>query len=261
MANGSLVAAAASTVVARRNRRWRQRFIHPWTRAARRSTNLDPQRAPERSRGIVRLRTVVTHEDAAVAAITIERAADFSDLSRSCNPARCLHVEISQLLQREIFFFRQKLDAHLGSHVHGGGFRSMLLPYFPPFTIVANAHAALRGFRRTVPKNVFARVFVMTNHVRFTSSSFHFIERPQFFSIGFQLCLDFSPFQTFMAVLVFLKADFQRFEQFFTLLWGQLLFIAFGVVHSLDGGLNSKPVEFDGFKTAIVSSMNPYAFA
>jgi hypothetical protein len=33
-------------------------------------------------------------------------------------------------------------------------------------------------------KNVFARLFIMTNDVRFTASSFHFIERPQFFSIS-----------------------------------------------------------------------------
>ena len=39
----------------------------------------DPEPATERPGGIVCLRTVVTHEDAAVAAITIERAAEFSD--------------------------------------------------------------------------------------------------------------------------------------------------------------------------------------
>ncbi len=33
-------------------------------------------------------------------------------------------------------------------------------------------------------KNVFARLFIMTNDVRFTASSFHFTERPQFFSIS-----------------------------------------------------------------------------
>jgi len=52
----------------------------------------------------------------------------------------------------------------------------------------------------------------MTNNIRFTASSFHFIERPQFFSISFQLCLYFSPFKTFMAVHVFLKTGFQCSE-------------------------------------------------
>jgi len=59
----------------------------------------------------------------------------------------------------------------------------------------------------------------MTNNIRFTASSFHFIERPLSFSIGFQPGLDFSPFKTFMAVHVFLKTGFQCFEQFFTLFW------------------------------------------
>src|SRR3990172_13088545 len=57
----------------------------------------------------------------------------------------------------------------------------------------------------------------MTNNIRFTTGSLHFIERPQFFSISFQLCLYFSPFETFMAVHVFLKTGFQCSESFFTL--------------------------------------------
>jgi hypothetical protein len=59
----------------------------------------DPERATEPSGAIVRLRAVVTHEDAAVAAITIERAAEFSDISRCFHPARRLRIEISQFLQ------------------------------------------------------------------------------------------------------------------------------------------------------------------
>src|SRR5450432_2123491 len=75
-------------------------------------SHLDPERATKTSGSIVRLRTVVTHEDAAVAAITIERATKFSDIRRCCNPARRLRIELAQLLQLEILFFRQKLDAH-----------------------------------------------------------------------------------------------------------------------------------------------------
>ena len=52
----------------------------------------------------------------------------------------------------------------------------------------------------------------MTNNIRFTASPFHLLEGPQFFSISFQLCSDFSPFKTFMAVHVFLKTGFQRSE-------------------------------------------------
>jgi len=57
----------------------------------------------------------------------------------------------------------------------------------------------------------------MTNNIRFAARSLHFIERPQFFRIRFQLGLDFRPFETFMAVHVFLKAGFQCSEEFVTL--------------------------------------------
>ena len=56
----------------------------------------------------------------------------------------------------------------------------------------------------------------MTNHFRFTTGPFHFTERPQFSSIGFQSGLHFGPFQTFMAVQVFLKPGFLCCEKFFT---------------------------------------------
>src|SRR5208282_3486476 len=94
-------------------------------RAARTS---DPERAAEPPAAIVRLRPVVAHEDAAIAAITIERAAEFSDVSRRCNPARRLRIELSQLLQLQIFFFRQKLNAHVRRHIHGSIFWFKFLP-------------------------------------------------------------------------------------------------------------------------------------
>jgi hypothetical protein len=44
--------------------------------------------------------------------------------------------------------------------------------------------------------------------------------------------LDFGPFQTFMAVHIFLKPAFQRVDQVLALFGGQLLF---NIVHRLDG--------------------------
>ena len=102
--------------------------INPWRGGAAAHPNSDPKRGTETSGGIVRLRTVVTDEDAAVAAITIQRAAELPDVRWSCNPTRRLRIEVSKLLQREIFFFRQKLNAHGCSHVHGGSFRASLFP-------------------------------------------------------------------------------------------------------------------------------------
>jgi len=57
----------------------------------------------------------------------------------------------------------------------------------------------------------------MSNHIWFAASSFHFIERPQFFSMGFQPGLYFSPFKTFVETQVFFKTGFQHPEQVFTL--------------------------------------------
>src|SRR5208282_1567779 len=112
-----------------------------------RRPNLNLERTAEPPAAIVRLRAVVAHEDAAVAAITIKRAAEFPDVSRCCNPARRLRIELFQLLQFEILFFRQKLDAHGRGHVHGGTFRFVFLPRIQRFTVVAKTGAAFGTLR------------------------------------------------------------------------------------------------------------------
>ena len=61
--------------------------------------------------------------------------------------------------------------------------------------VVADTPATSRTLHRTIIKNVFARLFIMTNNIRFTTSSFHFVKRPQFFSACIQLCLQFQPIQ------------------------------------------------------------------
>ena len=67
---------------------------------------------PENPRRVIRLRAVATDKNAAVTAITIQRAAEFSDVSRRFPPARRLRVKLSKFLELEILFFRQKLNAH-----------------------------------------------------------------------------------------------------------------------------------------------------
>src|ERR1041385_3580737 len=89
--------------------------------------HLDLERATERPGAIVGLRAVVTHEDAAVTTITIECAAEFPDIRRCLHPARRLQIELAEFLQLLIFCFRQELDAHGLSHIHGGGFWSVFL--------------------------------------------------------------------------------------------------------------------------------------
>src|SRR5262245_59227381 len=188
---------------------------------------LDLERATESPGGIVRLRAVVTREDAAVAAVAIKRSTEFPNIRRGIYPARRLLVELAQLLQREIFFFGQKLDAHFVGQIHGGGFRSSLLARQPSFTVIANTDAAFGSFRRAIPKDVGAGLFILAHNIWFTTGAFHFMERPQFFRIAFrpaQAGLHFGPLEILVAVHVFLKAGLQRAEQPFALFWGQLLF-------------------------------------
>src|SRR5450432_3388450 len=90
-------------------------------------SKLNPQRAAKSPATIIRLRTVVPHENAAVTTITINRAAEFPDSRRRLHPARRLRVELAQLLQREIFLFRQKLDAHGRGHIHDAVFGFVFL--------------------------------------------------------------------------------------------------------------------------------------
>jgi len=138
--------------------------------------NSDPERTTKRPGGIVGLRTVVAHEDAAVATITIERATKFSDVRRRLHPTRCLLIKVSQFLQLEILFFGQKLNAHGRGHIRGRGFRSMFFPRLPPFPVVANTDAAFGSFHGTIKEDVFARLFILTNDIRFAAGAFHFIE-------------------------------------------------------------------------------------
>jgi len=44
-------------------------------------------------------------------------------------------------------------------------------------------------------KKCIRRLFIIPNNVWFTAGSFHFIKRPQFLSMSFQLCSHFGPFK------------------------------------------------------------------
>ena len=64
------------------------------------TSNLNP--ASEGPGTVVGLRTVVSHEDAAVTAIPIKRSAELADLRRRFHPARGLGIVVPKLLQLEI---------------------------------------------------------------------------------------------------------------------------------------------------------------
>lgn len=86
-------------------------------------------------------------------------------------------------------------------------------------------------------KKIFIPFFIMTNHISFTTGFFHFIERPQFSSLGFHPALaglNFGPFNTFMAVLIFFsKRAFNVLINSYVVL-GILLFYFLLVIYYVD---------------------------
>ena len=96
--------------------------------------------------------------------------------------------------------------------------------YFPVYVlsliqrlrVVTNASATFRAFRGTIIKDVFARLFIMTNDIRFATGHFQFIERPQVLVLASSFAWT-SSIRSLMAAHVFLKTDFQNTKQLFTL--------------------------------------------
>ena len=115
------------------------------------------------------------YEDMAVAAIAKEGTAEFSDIGRSLYPALRLRIKFSKFLQRPVLVFVQKLDPHSRCEVDriAGRVHTFPFSFFLPFSIITDASAASWTFRRTIVKNVFARLFVIPNHIRLTARAFH----------------------------------------------------------------------------------------
>ena len=67
-------------------------------------------------------------------------------------------------------------------------------------------------------KDVFARLWIVANHIRFTASFFHLTEWPQFFGMHFQLCLHVRPLESLVAIHVFSEASLQSIEKFLAFL-------------------------------------------
>src|SRR4051812_20163609 len=90
--------------------------------------SLNLERRAEAAATVVRLRAVVIHEDTAKATIAKNSAAKFSNVSRRFQPSRRFRVKIPKFLQLLILLFRQKLNAHGRSQIHGTVFRFMFFP-------------------------------------------------------------------------------------------------------------------------------------
>jgi methyltransferase (TIGR00027 family) len=122
-------------------------------------------------------RTVVVDEDRVVPAIAEDRTAEVSDGGGGFQPARGLGVEVAELLQLSILFFRQQLDADRRGHVDGVVRGPVFLPRVLRLAVVTNASAPFRSLCRTVAKNVLASFFIAADDIRFTARSLHFTER------------------------------------------------------------------------------------
>ena len=72
------------------------------------TVKLDSERAPESPSGVVRLGTVVVHEDRVVAAIAEQRAAELPDLGRCLHPAGRCRIELTKLLEPPILVHCQE---------------------------------------------------------------------------------------------------------------------------------------------------------
>src|SRR6185369_12458131 len=118
-------------------------------------------------------------EDMVVATITEKSTPEFSDFKRRLYPARCLQIEISELLQFFVVVFRQQFDAHGSCHIHSVIFRFMLFPRLQSFAVVTKASATCRTFYRTINENMFALLLIDSYDIGFAARTFHFLKRPQ----------------------------------------------------------------------------------
>src|SRR5439155_14669540 len=168
--------------------------------------------ATERPTAVIGIRAVVPHEDATVAPITIKRTAELSDRSRRLYPARSFRIELSQFLKFEIFFFRQKLNAHGRRHADRAILWLMFLSRIQRLIVVTKTYATTRSLRRTIEKDVLAGLLIPTYHIRLTAGCFHHVERPQLCGVSLQFRLYFRPLKTLLPVHVLLETLFQRFE-------------------------------------------------
>src|SRR5438552_8309167 len=87
------------------------------------------------------------------------------------------------------------------------------VPFSPPEPHRRNkTDATNRSLRRTIEKDVFARLLVLTYHIRFAAGCLHKVKRPELCGVSFQFHLHLCPIETFMADHVLLEARLQRFE-------------------------------------------------
>ena len=82
---------------------------------------------------------------------------------------------------------------------------------------------------KAIKEDKLSRLLVVTDDMRFTTSSFQPMKRQKFFRPGSEPRLDLRPFETLMTADVFLEACFQRREELLELSLGCFHLLTFGL--------------------------------
>lgn len=88
-------------------------------------------------------------EDTAVATVTKDGTAKFSNIGWCFHPALRFRIKFLQLLQLVILLLSQKFDTYCGGEINSvtGRVDPFLFSFFLPLSVITNTSAALRTFR------------------------------------------------------------------------------------------------------------------
>src|SRR5690606_22136937 len=111
----------------------------------------------------------------------------------------------------------QQLRADSGGDIDGAILGPVFLPRLERLSVVADASATFRTFRRAIAKEVLAGFLVAADHVRLAARSLHLAERSQLLWVGFEPGLHFRPFDALVAVHALLEPGLQRLQQILAL--------------------------------------------
>lgn len=176
---------------------------------------LDQEASPKTSRGVVGLSAIMIKEDRPIAPVAEKRTALVPDCCRGLHPTRSLPVEFTERLQVAVVSLSKKFDANVCRHFHSGTCRLVLLTRIQRRSVVTQASAPGRTFRRTVGENKGPGRLVQTDHVRLTTGLFHRCQRLDLFSVRIQPSSDVAPLNALMAVRMVRKPLAELFKKAF----------------------------------------------
>ena len=113
------------------------------------------------------------NEYLSIASIAEEGSSECSNVSWRLDPAGSLDIKLTELLQLSVLLFRQKFDAHRGSHLDCAVLRLVLLPGLTRFSVVTGTSASYRTFCGAVTEGEVSGVLILANDIRFTACGLH----------------------------------------------------------------------------------------